>query len=466
MATVLDSLKVILGLDANSFHAEIKKVKNELQEVSKEQKNDPKVIKKAEEEKQKILDKSVLQRRKNRKKETEEVKKERKKEVDDLKKDSEEVEKTAKKSENKSIDLVSSLSKRFALAYVAKKAYDFAKESAITSGEFERLESSMMDSSEDMRTYANQLELVGGNAAEAKDNIVDLQTKLDRFHLFGEGAEELAQSIGLIGVNLYDTTGKMKSALEVMDEVKKYITENPQKLQQSQLYQVVSPFVNRDQFYEMTQSPEQRAINESRARELAKEQQGALGQKAVEAGNLFIQEVKTIPSRIANAVVGIESGGNSNVISPKGAQGKWQVMPDTFKEYANKLGIKNADPFNPEHSEAVGSAYLKDLSNQKGGWGQGSASYNMGPNYKGGSFVNGNFVGNLPRETEDYLGNILQKMGGGYSYDSKSGNVTNINGITMNIHGEGREAQDVANKVMQEINRLSIDNGGNNMGMQ
>ena len=494
MATVLDSLKVILGIDSKNYTEGMKKAKQDLKDLKKEVTESPKVLKKAEDEKQKIREKAYSGDKKRRSKAIKETNDERIKEIQDEKKAEDEKTKNVNKSENdKTNAFVSAISKRFAVAYLAKKTWDIAKEGVISAADFHRLASSMADSDVDMKAFSNRMQLIGGDAGEAKEAIISLQDRLSAFQLYGEGAEELSRQLSYIGIGLRKSNGEMKTSLDLMTDIEDYVNRNPKRLNQAMLYSTVSQFISRDQMYAMlggkkkdlakeyadTSQPKAYLAQEdvelqsklalkanSKITSGTEEVTGFFDYAKKSVSNFIDNKYGNVPPKLAKTIVATESGGNPNAISPKGAEGAWQVMPRTFAEYAKKLGIENPNPFNPKHSEAVGSSYLSDLAKQKGGFGQGVSSYNMGPNYTGGHFEQGTYVGNLPRQTEDYLGHILQKLGGGYSYDSKSGNVTNINGVTMNIHGEGLEAQDVANKVMQEINRLSVDTGGNNMGMR
>ncbi|MBD5132000.1 MAG: lytic transglycosylase domain-containing protein [Clostridiales bacterium] len=58
------------------------------------------------------------------------------------------------------------------------------------------------------------------------------------------------------------------------------------------------------------------------------------------------------------SVVWAESKFDKTALSNKGAQGLMQLMPATFDECATALGIKNADPFEPEHNIRCGCYYL------------------------------------------------------------------------------------------------------------
>lgn len=99
------------------------------------------------------------------------------------------------------------------------------------------------------------------------------------------------------------------------------------------------------------------------------------------------------------SVIHHESGFNPKAVSPKGARGLMQLMPDT----ANQLGVK--DSFDPGQNIQGGTAYLKQLLDLYHGDAQKAlAAYNAGPHrveqYKG-----------VPpyRETRDYVTRIIRE---------------------------------------------------------
>jgi soluble lytic murein transglycosylase-like protein len=58
---------------------------------------------------------------------------------------------------------------------------------------------------------------------------------------------------------------------------------------------------------------------------------------------------------LVNSVIRAESGFNTHAISPKGAQGLMQLMPQT----ASQLGVQNA--FDPQANVEAGTRYLREL---------------------------------------------------------------------------------------------------------
>ncbi|MDW7760986.1 MAG: lytic transglycosylase domain-containing protein [Acidobacteriota bacterium] len=62
-----------------------------------------------------------------------------------------------------------------------------------------------------------------------------------------------------------------------------------------------------------------------------------------------------LPSELIHAIIVAESNYNRYAVSPKGASGLMQLMPDTARHY----GVKNV--FDPEQNIEGGARYLKDL---------------------------------------------------------------------------------------------------------
>ena len=112
-----------------------------------------------------------------------------------------------------------------------------------------------------------------------------------------------------------------------------------------------------------------------------------------------LEQKHGLPSGLLQSVMMAESAGNPNAVSPKGAQGLFQFMPQTAKAY----GINPLDP----QQAAVGAARMYgDLSKQFGGDVPSMlAAYNWG---SGNLTKNG--LQNAPKETRDYINKVQAGM--------------------------------------------------------
>jgi soluble lytic murein transglycosylase-like protein len=102
-----------------------------------------------------------------------------------------------------------------------------------------------------------------------------------------------------------------------------------------------------------------------------------------------------LPRALVRSVMAAESGFQPDVVSPKGAIGLMQLMPQT----AQDLGV---DPYDPAQNVDAGVRYLRDLLNRyEGGRWRALAAYNAGPGAV-------DKYGGVPpyRETIDYINRI------------------------------------------------------------
>ena len=143
----------------------------------------------------------------------------------------------------------------------------------------------------------------------------------------------------------------------------------------------------------------------------------------------FTEEIKAIAARhgvsasLVESVIRVESAFNPSAISPKGAQGLMQLMPQT----ATSLGVRNA--FDPKQNIEGGVRHLRYLIDRyPGNLPFAIAAYNAGEGavdrYRG-----------IPpySETQEYVRRVLQLSGGGGGQviyrieDAASGTVTYTN---------------------------------------
>ncbi len=106
------------------------------------------------------------------------------------------------------------------------------------------------------------------------------------------------------------------------------------------------------------------------------------------------------------AVIQTESGGDPNAVSPVGARGLMQLMPNTAKQPG--FGIKGIQDDSPEENVRVGSEYLKAmLSRYDNNLDLALMAYNWGPG-------NADKLRNkIPKETIDYVHRVRQQLAKG-----------------------------------------------------
>lgn len=102
-----------------------------------------------------------------------------------------------------------------------------------------------------------------------------------------------------------------------------------------------------------------------------------------------------IDQSLLQAVVQAESGGNPEAVSPAGATGLMQLMPNT----ARGLGV---DPTDPKQNVEGGARYLRQMLDRYGDLPRALAAYNAGPGAV-------DKHGGIPpyRETQHYVQKVL-----------------------------------------------------------
>lgn len=84
-----------------------------------------------------------------------------------------------------------------------------------------------------------------------------------------------------------------------------------------------------------------------------------------------------VPASWIAAVMAVESRGRADALSPKGAIGLMQIMPETYAELRLRYGL-GANPWNPRDNVLAGASYLRELYDRYGAPGF-LAAYDAGP---------------------------------------------------------------------------------------
>jgi membrane-bound lytic murein transglycosylase B len=128
-----------------------------------------------------------------------------------------------------------------------------------------------------------------------------------------------------------------------------------------------------------------------------------------------ILQEEGIPDEVA-ALVLVESAGNIVALSPKGARGIWQLMPDTARRYGLTVRADRDERIEVVESTRAAAHYLHDLYQRFGDWQLAFAAYNAGEQAVAravvrtgrGDFPQINRV--LPEETRHYVPAVINAM--------------------------------------------------------
>jgi membrane-bound lytic murein transglycosylase B len=130
-----------------------------------------------------------------------------------------------------------------------------------------------------------------------------------------------------------------------------------------------------------------------------------------------ILEREGVPPEISSVVV-VESGGRTAALSPKGALGLWQLMPQTARRYGLVVTASRDERLDVEKSTGAAAHYLRDLYQQFGSWPLALAAYNVGEKALQRAveradtrdFVQISSLRLLPQETRNYVPAVLSAM--------------------------------------------------------
>ncbi|MGN6096386.1 MAG: lytic transglycosylase domain-containing protein [Bosea sp. (in: a-proteobacteria)] len=119
-----------------------------------------------------------------------------------------------------------------------------------------------------------------------------------------------------------------------------------------------------------------------------------------------------VPEAWLWAIIQAESHGDPHAVSPAGAMGLMQIMPETWRFERARLGLGN-DPFDDRDNILAGADYLRTMQHRYGAVGM-LAAYNAGP----GRYEDFRQRGRpLPTETLAYVRRLAPVVTGGVADD-------------------------------------------------
>ena len=122
-----------------------------------------------------------------------------------------------------------------------------------------------------------------------------------------------------------------------------------------------------------------------------------------------------VPAELIGIVL-VESGGQPTALSPKGARGLWQLMPQTARRYGLVVTPTQDDRIDVEKSTRAAARYLRDLYQQFGDWQLAFAAYNAGEQTVARALIRTRQAGFseirnvLPQETRGYVPAVLSSI--------------------------------------------------------
>lgn len=114
-----------------------------------------------------------------------------------------------------------------------------------------------------------------------------------------------------------------------------------------------------------------------------------------------------IPTSWIRAVMQVESLGDVRALSPKGAMGLMQIMPEAWATLRSRYGL-GGNPYDAHDNILAGAAYLRELLDRYGSPGF-LAAYNAGPARYEDHLATGRA---LPAETQAYVAALAPVIGG------------------------------------------------------
>jgi soluble lytic murein transglycosylase-like protein len=150
-----------------------------------------------------------------------------------------------------------------------------------------------------------------------------------------------------------------------------------------------------------------------------------------------VLQSRSLPAELA-AIILVESGANPAALSPKGARGLWQLMPETARRYGLTVDAIRDERLDIQKSTEAAARYLSDLHVQFGSWPLVLAAYNTGEQNlqramdrsHSAEFPVLSSLGLLPMETRNYVPAVVGAMRSIGRLPASLGSTPNQHGVT------------------------------------
>ena len=147
-----------------------------------------------------------------------------------------------------------------------------------------------------------------------------------------------------------------------------------------------------------------------------------------------------VPAHWIRAVMHVESAADVRALSPKGAMGLMQIMPETYATLRARYAL-GPNPYDPRDNILAGAAYLRELLDRYGAPGF-LAAYNAGPRRYEEHLGTGR---PLPIETQQYVA-MLAPIIGGEQIDNRTVVVADagawLRALLFPVQAESKTADD------------------------
>jgi membrane-bound lytic murein transglycosylase D len=150
-----------------------------------------------------------------------------------------------------------------------------------------------------------------------------------------------------------------------------------------------------------------------------------------------VLQSRGLPAELA-AIILVESGANPEALSPKGARGLWQLMPETARRYGLAVDEVRDERLDVQKSTEAAARYLGDLHAQFGSWPLVFAAYNTGEQNvqramdrsHSAEFLVLSSLNLLPMETRNYVPAVLDAMRSIGKFSASLQNASDQHGVT------------------------------------